>query len=278
MSNPVLAAIPFPSFDPVAIWLGPLPVRWYALAYIGGLVGGWLYARRLAANASLWGATRRPDSEALDDLLVYVALGVVLGGRLGYVLFYNPGHFATAPLEIIQVWRGGMAFHGGLIGAAIAIWLFARRRDLDPLAIFDLCATVVPLGLFFGRIANFINGELWGAETNVPWAMIFPGAGPLGRHPSQLYEAVLEGALLLVVLAIACRRFGFHRPGLLTGIFLVGYGLTRGISEYFREPDDEWGYLFSDILTIGMVLSVPMILIGLVLISRAQKRAAGTAA
>lgn len=272
MNAPVLAAFTYPGFDPVAIWLGPLPIRWYALAYIGGLLIGWWYARRLAADAALWGAVKPPTATDLDDLLVYAALGVVIGGRLGYVIFYNPVYFLTHPLDILQVWRGGMAFHGGLIGAAAAVWLFARRRGLEPLALFDLCSTVVPVGLGLGRIANFINGELWGRETTVAWGVVFPQAGPVARHPSQLYEAALEGVVLLIVLAWAVRRFGFVRPGLLTGLFAIGYGSSRIVSEFFREADEEWGYLSGEWLTMGMVLSLPMILVGIALLAHAARR------
>ncbi|HRJ68460.1 MAG TPA: prolipoprotein diacylglyceryl transferase [Beijerinckiaceae bacterium] len=278
MNPPLTAAFTFPGFDPVAIWIGPLPIRWYALAYIGGLLIGWWYARSLAAKDRLWGGTKRPAATDLDDLLVYAALGVVIGGRLGYVIFYNPGHFLANPLDTLQVWRGGMAFHGGLIGAAAAVWLFARRRGLEPLALFDLCCTVVPVGLLLGRIANFINGELWGRETSVSWGVIFPHAGPVPRHPSQLYEAALEGALLLIVLGWAARRFGFARPGLLTGLFAIGYGLARIASEFFREADEEWGYFAGDWLTMGMLLSLPMILAGAVFLRRAlMRRATGRA-
>ena len=195
------ADIAYPLIDPVAFEIGPLPIRWYALAYIVGLIGGWWYARRLVAQDALWGAIARPTPASLDDLLVYVAFGVVLGGRLAYVVFYNPGQFLTHPGEIIAVWKGGMSFHGGLIGAALGAWLFAWRNGLPALPVFDLCSAVVPIGLFLGRIANFIKPELWGRVTDAPWAMVFPDAGPLPRHPSQLYEAGLEGLVLG-----ACRK------------------------------------------------------------------------
>lgn len=276
MNEPVLAAIPFPAFDKVAVWIGPVPIRWYALAYIAGLLIGWLYARRLAANAPLWGALKRPTANDLDDLLVFAALGVVVGGRLGYVIFYNPGYFLSAPLDVFKVWQGGMAFHGGLLGAAAAVWWFARRRGLEPLAIFDLCCTVAPIGLGLGRIANFINGELWGRETTVPWGFLVPEMGPFARHPSQLYEAALEGLLLLVVLAVLVRRVGFRQPGLLTGVFALGYGLARIVSEFYRDPDEEWGFLAGHWLTMGMALSLPLVAIGIWLILRARR--AGPAA
>lgn len=267
-----LFAIPFPAIDPVAISFGPIAVRWYALAYIGGLLLGWWYARRLVENAALWGAVKRPSVDDLDDLLVYCAFGVVLGGRLGEVLFYNSAYYWANPGEILKTWNGGMSFHGGLIGAALAVMLFSWRKGLNTLAIFDLCSTVVPIGLLFGRIANFINGELWGRETDVAWGVIFPEAGPEARHPSQLYEAALEGLLLLIVLNWAARRFGFVRPGRLAGLFGIGYGLSRFIVEFFREPDEHLGFLFGGWLTMGMLLSLPMIVagVGLWLAARAR--------
>ena len=259
-----------PEFDPVAFSLGPLVVRWYALAYIGGLLIGWLYARRLAANARLWGELRRPGPEDLDDFLVCAALGVVVGGRLGFVLFYHPGYYLTNPLEIVQVWKGGMAFHGGLFGAGIAITVFSRMRGLNPFALLDLGAVVAPIGLFLGRVANFVNGELWGRPADVPWAVIFPRAGPELRHPSQLYEAVLEGAVLLVLLGILVRIIGFKRPGLLAGIFGMGYAMARFSVEFFREPDRHLGFLMGGWLTMGMVLSIPLFLIGVWLAMRTR--------
>jgi phosphatidylglycerol---prolipoprotein diacylglyceryl transferase len=259
-------------FDPVAFSIGPLVVRWYALAYMGGLFLGWLYARHLAAQVPLWGSQKRPTGEDLDDLLVYAALGVVLGGRLGFVLFYNFEYYLSNPLEIVQVWKGGMAFHGGLFGAALAVFLLAKARGLNPFALMDVAACVAPIGLLLGRLANFINGELWGRPTDVPWAVIFPHAGPEPRHPSQLYEAGLEGVLLLVLLAILVRRVGFHRPGLLAGIFGIGYALARSSVEFFREPDRQLGYLTGGWVTMGMVLSLPLLIAGLALVIQALKR------
>jgi phosphatidylglycerol:prolipoprotein diacylglycerol transferase len=265
-----LLAIPFPMIDPVAVSFGPLVIRWYALAYIGGLILGWWYARALVRRADLWGAVKSPSEESLDDLLVYMALGVVIGGRLGEVVFYQLPYFLENPAEVFQVWRGGMSFHGGMIGAAVAAWFFARSKGIGLLSVFDLCSTVVPIGIFLGRIANFINSELWGRETDVPWAVVFPNGGPVGRHPSQLYEAVLEGALLLIVLAIAARRLGFQKPGRLTGVFGIGYGLARFVSEFFREPDEHIGFLFGGWLTMGMLLSLPVAAVGLWLYRRAR--------
>lgn len=264
-------ALAFPAIDPVALQIGPVAVRWYGLAYMAGLLLGWWYARQLVSQPVLWGAVKRPTLEDLDDLLLYAALGIVIGGRLGEVVFYNLPYYAAHPAEVLKVWQGGMSFHGGLIGAATAAVIFARRRGLLTLSVFDLMATVVPIGLFFGRIANFINGELWGRETDVAWAMAFPEAGPELRHPSQLYEAALEGAVLLIVLAWAAKRFGFRRPGLLSGVFGIGYGLARFSVEFFREPDEQLGYLFGGWLTMGMLLSLPMIVIGLGLIAWARR-------
>ncbi|WP_230531629.1 prolipoprotein diacylglyceryl transferase [Microvirga roseola] len=260
----------FPLIDPVAISIGPLAIRWYALAYVAGLLGGWFYAKRLAARADLWTPLRHPKPVDIDDLIVWVALGVVLGGRLGYVLFYNLGAYLAQPLEIFAVWRGGMSFHGGFIGAVLAIVLFSRSRGLHPLAMLDMAAVVTPIGLFFGRIANFINGELWGRPApDFPYAVVFPHAGPVPRHPSQLYEAFGEGLLLFIVMAIAARRFGFRRPGLLGGIFVLGYALARIVAEFFREPDAQLGFLFgssvealSGGITMGMLLSLPMAILG----------------
>ena len=195
---------------------------------------------------------------------------MVLGGRIGYVLFYNFGSYLSNPLEMLAVWRGGMSFHGGFIGAVLAIVLFARSRSLHPLAMLDMAAVVTPIGLFFGRIANFINGELWGRPApSFPYAVVFPHAGPLPRHPSQLYEAFAEGLVLFVILALAVRRFGFRRPGLIGGLYVLGYAVARIVCEFFREPDEQLGFLFGSTvqglgggITMGMLLSVPMALIG----------------
>lgn len=265
-----LLALPFPAIDPVAVSIGPLAIRWYALAYIVGLLGGWFYARRLAARDALWGGLKRPSAADIDDLIVWTALGVVLGGRLGYVLFYNLEEYLANPLEALAIWHGGMSFHGGFLGAALALLLFARARKLNGLAMLDLAAVVTPIGLFWGRIANFVNAELWGRPApDFAYAVLFPGAGPLPRHPSQLYEAFAEGLVLLIVLALAVRRFGFRRPGLLGGIFLLGYAVARIACEFFREPDPQLGFLFGRSVealgggvTMGMLLSLPMALIG----------------
>ena len=261
-----LLAIPFPHIDPVAIAVGPFAIRWYALSYVAGIVLGWWYSRRLAANAALWGDTRRPTQTDMDDQIVWIALGIVLGGRLGYVLFYNLGSYLEHPAELLTVWRGGMSFHGGLIGSILAIVLFARARKLNALAMLDVAATVAPIGLFTGRVANFVNGELWGRPApDLPWGVVFPLGGDIPRHPSQLYEAFSEGLLLLVVMAIAVRMFGFRRPGLVGGIFVVGYALARIVCEFFREPDPQLGFLFGG-TTMGQLLSIPMAAAGVVII------------
>ena len=264
----MLFVIPFPVIDPVLVNIGPFPIRWYALAYVAGIVLGWFYMKRLCAADRLWGAVRHPTPVSVDDLVVYVALGIVLGGRLGYVLFYNFSYYVAHPLEIVAAWNGGMAFHGGLVGTAIGMWLFARRTGVGFLSVADGVAAVVPIGLFLGRIANFIKPELWGRETDVPWAMVFPGAGPDPRHPSQLYEAGLEGIGLFILLAIAIRLGALKRPGLATGLFTAGYALARIVSEFFRQPDAQLGFLFGG-ATMGMLLSLPLLAIGLGLVAYA---------
>jgi phosphatidylglycerol:prolipoprotein diacylglycerol transferase len=266
-----LLALPFPAIDPVALAIGPITIKWYALAYIAGLIGGWYYARRLVMADSLWGVVKRPQVVDIDDLIVWVALGVVLGGRIGYVLFYNLPMYIADPIEILAIRNGGMSFHGGFLGAILAFLLFARAKKLNGYTLLDIGAVVVPIGLFFGRIANFVNGELWGrVAPDFPYAIVFPSGGPLPRHPSQLYEAATEGLLLFIVMAVSVRRFGFRKPGLLGGIFVLGYALARTFCEFFREPDRQLGFLFGDHLgpmgggvTMGMLLCVPMMLVGL---------------
>jgi phosphatidylglycerol:prolipoprotein diacylglycerol transferase len=263
--------IPFPAIDPVLFSIGPLPVRWYALAYIAGLVLGWLLARRLVQRDALWGNVPHPDAASLDDLLFYAALGTIIGGRLFNVLFYGLDYYLSHPGQIFAVWNGGMAFHGGFLGVAVGVIVFARRRGLSILTVGDLCAAVAPIGLFFGRLANFIKPELWGRPSDVPWAMVFPGAGPEPRHPSQLYEAGLEGLALFALLALLVSRGAFRRPGLATGVFLAGYGVARIVCEFFREPDPELEAL-SHGLTMGMVLSMPFVVVGIVLIVIVMRR------
>ncbi len=257
--------IPFPSIDPVLISFGPLAIRWYSLAYIVGLLLGWWQMRRLVG--------RRPevaDKAQVDDFLIWATLAVVLGGRLGYVLFYNAAYYLDNPLSAFAVWQGGMSFHGGLVGVIVATIIFCRRRGIDLLGFSDRVACVAPIGLFFGRLANFINGELFGRVADVPWAMVFPRGGPAPRHPSQIYEALLEGALLYLVLGWLAKNEEIRRrTGLLTGIFMVGYGAARTVAELFRQPDTHLGFL-SFGTTMGQWLSVPLLAFGAYLILRAK--------
>ncbi len=272
-----------PVFDPVALSIGPLAIRWYALAYVIGLLGGWYYARKLIQRPGLWQPQKPPALVDVDDLIVYVALGVVLGGRLGQVFFWERDYYFYNPLEIIKVWKGGMSFHGGLLGALIAVALFSKSRKLNMFANFDMCCAVVPIGLFLGRIANFINGELWGRVAegvpqfpHFPFAMAFPYAEDgLPRYPSQLYEAFAEGLVLFVLMAVFVRLFGFRRPGIISGTFLIGYGLARIICELFREPDAGFAFggdwsVFGGGITVGMVLSIPMIFGGIAVVLMAR--------
>ncbi len=259
--------IPYPEIDPVLIQLGPFAIRWYALAYIAGLVIGWQVMRRVCAEPP-----KILSPLKIDDFLLWAALGVILGGRIGYVLFYKPGFYIEHPLAVLTLWEGGMSFHGGLLGVIAAILAFAIRNKTDPFMLSDLVAIVAPIGLFFGRLANFINGELWGRVTDVQWGMIFPRGGPLPRHPSQLYQAFFEGVLLVLVVAAVWKLTdGRRRPGLLTGVFCAGYGVARIAGEFFREPDAHLGYLWGP-LTMGMLLSVPMIVFGGWLIARAYTK------
>jgi phosphatidylglycerol---prolipoprotein diacylglyceryl transferase len=267
----ILPVLPFPAIDPVLISIGPLAVRWYALAYIVGIIAGWFYARTLIASKRLWGGSAPLTIIDFDDFVIWITLGIILGGRIGYVLFYNFGHFATHPFEIFELWNGGMSFHGGFIGCGVAIVVFALRRGVPMLSLSDVITAVAPIGLFLGRLANFINGELWGRPSDVWWAMVFPNGGPLPRHPSQLYEATLEGLVLFVVLAALVWLGGFKRPGLVTGAFAVGYGVARIICEHFREPDAQLGFLWGG-LTMGMLLCIPLILVGVALLALALRR------
>jgi phosphatidylglycerol:prolipoprotein diacylglycerol transferase len=265
----VRATVPFPDFDPVLVHIGPFAIRWYALAYIAGILLGWRYAVAMLRRASLW--TRRPppmSAVQLDDLILWITLGVIVGGRLGHTLFYTPELIWRDPLEILMVWHGGMSFHGGALGVLLAMSIFAWRNQLDLLRIGDLIAAAVPIGLFFGRIANFINGELWGRPTTLPWGMIFPGAGPLPRHPSQLYEATLEGLGLFCLLAWAVwARKWTNRRGAIMGLFIAAYGVIRISLENVREPDAYMPH-FPLGLTMGMMLSAPMVAVGAWLVWR----------
>jgi phosphatidylglycerol:prolipoprotein diacylglycerol transferase len=259
----------FPQFDPVLVQVGPFAIRWYALAYIAGLVLGWRLLRRLvAAPPPVATATQA------DDFLTWATLGVVLGGRLGYVLFYQPSQYLPAPWRIFEVWQGGMSFHGGMLGVTLAILLFCWRNRVPVLDFADRVAPCVPIGLGFGRIANFINGELWGrpAPDWLPWAMVFPNAGPVPRHPSQIYQGLLEGLVLFLVMWSLARQERLRaRPGFLTGAFLAGYAVARIVGEFFREPDSFLGYLWAG-ATMGQVLSAPMLLAGAGLVWFALRR------
>ena len=262
--------LPFPIIDPIAINIGPLAIRWYALAYVLGLLICWAYAYALVKNDRLWFHTPRPNPESLVDLLLYGMLGTIVGGRLGQVMIYEPGYYVSHPVEVLQLWRGGMAFHGGLIGVLIAIWYFSRRSKISFLTIADICATVCPIPIFLVRIGNFIQPEHWGRPTDVPWAIVFPEVDSSPRHPSQLYEAFLEGFLLLVLLGAVAYKGGFRRPGLSTGLFTLGYALSRIAVEFFREPDPEIEQLAHG-LTMGMALSIPMVVIGITLVMRSAR-------
>jgi phosphatidylglycerol:prolipoprotein diacylglycerol transferase len=253
---------------PVAVDLGFFQIRWYSLAYLAGILLGWWYLLKLLARPGAPMARRHAD-----DLVFYATLGIILGGRLGYVLFYRPDYYFTNPVEILQLWDGGMSFHGGLIGTILAVLWLARRHQLDWLRVHDYVVCCAPFGLFFGRLANFVNGELWGrGPTDVPWAMVFPTGGPVPRHPSQLYEAGLEGLLLFAILwFLFWRTDARYWPGRLAGTFLLGYGISRFLVELVRQPDEglehlAWG------LSMGQTLTVPMILGGVYLIATSKGR------
>ena len=266
-----LLAIPFPQIDPVALQLGPVAIRWYGLAYAAGLILGWLYIRRLLSTTHLWKGDKAPMSaDDVDELLLWVTAGVIIGGRLGHILFYQSGYYFSHPAEIFAIWKGGMSFHGGLLGTGLAMLLFARRHGVSVWPVMDLVSAAVPIGLFFGRIANFINAEIVGSPTQMPWGMIFPGWGSEPRHPAMLYEAALEGLALFLVLRVFTHSLqSLKSPGLTTGIFLVGYSIARIFCEIFKIVDyrlivDGWPF------TKGMVYSVPMLLIGIWFIMRAR--------
>lgn len=255
-------ALTYPTIDPIAFEIGPVVIRWYALAYLGALLIGWGVLRRQASRPPY-----PMPATKVDDFLFWITLGVILGGRLGYIIFYNPAQYISAPWMILALWKGGMSFHGGALGVIVATWLFTLRNKFSFLTVCDSVTRLVPIGLFFGRIANFINGELFGREASTAeWAMVFPAGGPVPRHPSQLYEAALEGALLFVFLAVLARcRFFRERPGSIASVFLIGYGVSRFIVEFYREPDPQLGFLFAG-ATMGQLLSLPMIVAGIVLL------------
>ncbi|HEY4202882.1 MAG TPA: prolipoprotein diacylglyceryl transferase [Devosiaceae bacterium] len=255
--------MPFPDINPIAVSIGPFAVRWYALAYLFGVALGALYAMRLLAKKTLWRDNTPPfDSPAMLDFAFWAVIGIVIGGRTGYVLFYNLPHYMAHPAEIVALWDGGMAFHGGLVGIMVAMVLFARSRGANVLSSLDLLGAVGPIGLFLGRMANFINGELYGAPTNLPWAVVFPtDPEQLPRHPSQLYEGALEGILLfLIIRFITHVLYGLRRPGLVSAVFGIVYALSRILVEFVRLPDVQVGYLYGGWLTMGQVLSVPILI------------------
>lgn len=270
--------MPFPDFNPVALQLGPIAIRWYALAYVAGILLGWRYAVAMLKNARLWTLRPPPLTPAqMDDLVLWVTLGIIVGGRLGHVIFYTPQIIWTDPIEILKVWNGGMSFHGGGLGVLIALVVFAWRNKQDALRLGDVAAAAAPIGLFFGRLANFVNGELWGRPTDLPWGIVFCnkhilqtyGDCPMGaRHPSQLYEAALEGIVLFLLLRWATHgRHWTNRRGAVMGLFIAGYGLARVALENVRQPDRGLEHLPLG-LTMGMYLSIPMILVGLWLVWR----------
>lgn len=269
-------------------------LRWYALAYLAGLVAGWRIIVMLARRPALWPANASPIEPAkVEDLLTWVVVGTIIGGRLGFVLFYQPAYYFSNPMEILRIWQGGMAFHGGLLGVIVAGVLFCRYHKIPMLQISDAMALVVPIGLLLGRLANFINAELWGRPTDAPWGVVFPGeaaqacgdvVGLCARHPSQLYEAALEGVLLgLLMLIMVLRQGALKRPGLITGVFFTGYGLSRFFVEFFRQPDFQfvsldnpigWAIQFGNYgLTMGQILSLPMIVIGVFFLLRSRASA-----
>ena len=258
-----------PQIDPIAIQLGPLAIRWYGLMYLIAFLAFWWLGRRRARQTGLL------QAQQVDDLLFYGALGVILGGRLGYVFFYGFEQLLADPLYLVRIWQGGMSFHGGLLGVLVAAWLFGRKHGLGFFGVTDYIAPLVPLGLGAGRVGNFIKGELWGRVSDAPWAMVFAHAGPLPRHPSQLYEAFLEGLVLFLLLWFYSAK---PRPRMaVSGLFLVGYGAARTAVEFAREPDAHLGYLAGGWLTMGMLLSVPMVLAGAVLMGLAYRGRNGKA-
>jgi phosphatidylglycerol:prolipoprotein diacylglycerol transferase len=266
-----ISVIPFPNIDPVLISIGPFAIRWYALAYIFGVLFGWAYGRAIIRNERYWGGPAPLTLQAFDDFIIWVTLGIILGGRTGYVLFYNLPHFIEHPLEIFEMWNGGMSFHGGFLGCVIAVMAFATLCKIPILSLGDVVCAVAPVGLLLGRLANFVNGELWGRTTDVPWAMIFPRGGPVPRHPSQLYEAGLEGLVLLIVLGLMVRAGALRRPGLVLGAFAAGYAVVRSFSELFREPDVQLGFLWGG-TTMGMLLSIPLFIAGVMVVAFALRR------
>ncbi len=265
------AALAFPNIDAVAFEIGPFTVKWYGLAYMAGLLIGWWYVKRLISDPRLWRGGKAPiTNDQGDDLLLWVTLAVIVGGRLGQVLLYDPGYYSQHPIEIFKTWKGGMSFHGALIASGLVLLVFARHIKVSALSVMDVCCASVPAGLFLGRVANFINAEHWGREApEVSWAVLFPNGGPVARHPSQLYEAALEGLVMFVILRFCTHKlFGLQRPGFVTGVWLVWYAIARTICEFFREPESEHA-LNVGVFTAGQMYSIPMLLLGLYLIFHA---------
>ncbi len=270
-----LFVVPFPIVDPIAFSIGPASVRWYGLAYMSGILLGWLYGRHLVARNDLWNGQPPMTVRQADDFLLWITLGIVVGGRLGFVLFYEPQFFWNNPQEIPAIWNGGMAFHGGLLGVVLAVYFFSKIKGINPLSLGDIASAATPFGLFFGRIANFINSEIYGRATDVPWAMVFPGTDGVPRHPSQLYEAALEGIVLFIILRVATHRYkALNRPGTVFGLFLIFYGIFRSIIEVVAREPHPGHPMDIGFLTPGMAYSIPMLLIGAWLVWRARRKAA----
>ena len=271
----LFSALTHPNIDPVLLHLGPFQIHWYGIAYVVGILFGWWWAKKIASTQSIWGSGGSPiKPEDIDDFLTWAVIGIILGGRLGYVLFYDLAAYANNPLGVFAVWNGGMSFHGGLLGTTVAMMLFSYRRGFSPFSMFDVIASSSCVGLFLGRISNFINAELYGKVSDVSWAVIFPNTNGEPRHPSQLYEAALEGLLLFVILALLTWNFQkLERPGFISGVFIIGYGVSRIAVEFVRVPDIQIGYLAGNWLTMGMILSLPIIAIGVWSVISSKSRA-----
>jgi phosphatidylglycerol:prolipoprotein diacylglycerol transferase len=266
--------LPFPNINPIALQLGPLAIRWYALGYLAGVLLGAAYGMSMLRRKSLWAEGRPPfEAPAIWDFAFWAIIGIVVGGRTGYVLFYNLPLYLAHPLDVFALWDGGMSFHGGMIGIMVAVALFTRSKGGNILSSFDLLSACAPIGIFLVRCANFINGELYGGVTTLPWGVVFPNAGPLPRHPSQLYEGLLEGVIMFLILRVVTHVFyGFRRPGLVAGVFGVWYAISRILIEFVRVPDPQLGYLFDGWVTMGQILSVPVFLVALGLIVFAMRK------
>lgn len=268
-----LAVLTYPNIDSVAIELGPLSIKWYGIAYMTGFILGWLYIRRLITTPKLWYGGKAPFTlERVDDLLLYITAGVIIGGRIGQILLYDPDFYFSNPAEMLKVWKGGMSFHGALFMCGLLILLFARHYKVSARSVMDLCCAAVPIGIFFGRVANFINSEHWGRVTNAAIGMVFPNGGPDPRHPSQLYEAALEGLVMFAIMRFATHHMlALKRPGLVTGIWLIWYAIARSVSEIFREPEP-YNILNIGPFTAGQIYCLPMLLLGIYLVWTAYRR------